>query len=96
MEMVDEVCDRCKTPITVTVKYFEQAMKDGEPLLCSECYGKLLDEQTEAMPRRCFEYKSIMLPVDDIEFDQHGRDGWELVSVENGIAYFKREYIREG
>ena len=95
-DMTDEICDRCGADITVSIEYFQRAMKEGEPILCEECYGILLDEQTEAMPKRCFEYKSIMLPVDDIEFDQHGRDGWELVSVDNGIAYFKREYMKEG
>ena len=93
---VDEVCDRCKKDITISVKYFEQAMKDGDPLLCQECYGKLLDEQTEVMPKRCFEYMTIHHPVDDSEHNKNGAEGWELVSVDNGMAYFKREYIKEG
>ena len=94
MDKVDEICDRCKEPIHVSVEYFQRAMKDGEPVLCAECLSAWMDEQTQVMPKRCFEHK--ILPIDESVFNDYGADGWELVSVDSDIAYFKREYMKEG
>jgi hypothetical protein len=93
-EVVEEVCDRCKTPVTVSVEYFQRTMKDGEPVLCAECLSAWMDEQTQVMPKRCFEY--LVQNLEDTLFVGLGAEGWELVSVDNGIAYFKREYMKEG
>jgi len=89
---VEEVCDRCGKSIQVSVRYFEQAMKDGELILCNECLGEYVDEQTEEMPKRCFKY--TVGNVTKIDINEYGTEGWELVSVDNGVAYFKREYIK--
>ena len=96
--MTNEICDRCKKEITISVAYFEQAMKDGEPVLCAECMSTWMDEQTATMPKRCFEYK-----IEELGKIQHlavlnkaGLEGWELVSVDGGVLYFKREYMKEG
>lgn len=44
---------------------------------------------------RKWEYLTISLPLgfsmDVINFDEIGEQGWELVSVSNGTAYFRRE-----
>lgn len=91
----DEQCDRCETYFTILIKDFEQIMKDGDPILCSECETKALDEQAEAErpPKRCFEYK--ICQVEKIVISDLGIDGWELVSVDNGQAYFKKEFYEE-
>ncbi|GAG75998.1 unnamed protein product [marine sediment metagenome] len=87
----DETCDKCKKPISILVTDFEQIMKDGDLILCPDCETKMLDEQIEAErpPKRCFEYK--LISIIDAPFESMGLDGWELVSVDNDIAYFKRE-----
>jgi len=88
-----EQCDRCKKQICILVDDFQKAMKDGDPVLCSDCYSEFLDEQTETIPKRQFEYKvvtALEAPFHDI-----GMDGWELVSVDCGFAYFKREKYEE-
>ena len=92
-DITEEVCDRCGANITVSVEYFQRAMKDGEPVLCAECMSKWMDEETQVMPKRCFEY--IVQNLEDTLFVGLGADRWELVSVDNGMAYFKREYIKE-
>lgn len=41
-----------------------------------------------------WEYKTIGAKggrVGTIDLDKLGQEGWELVSVDNGVAYFKRE-----
>jgi len=95
-ERVDEICDRCKEPINILVSEFERAMKAGEPILCPDCYSEYLDEETEELPpNRCFEYK-----IEELGGIQHlavlnkaGSEGWELVSVDDGKAYFKRNNL---
>ena len=94
MDRVDEICDRCKKPINILVKDFEQAMKNEEPILCPDCYSKFLDEETESLPKRCFEYKIVS--TDEAPFCDIGLEGWELVSVYDRAAYFKREYYHGG
>jgi len=91
----DEHCDKCEEPFKILVKDFEQAMKDGDPILCPDCETKVLDEQAEAEkpPKRCFEYETVLREGTD--FDYLGHNGWELVAVDNGLAYFKREYLEE-
>ncbi len=86
-----EQCDRCKKPFEILVKDFEQIMKDGDSILCPDCKTKVLDEQAEAEkpPKRCFEYK--LLSITKAPFEDAGRDGWELVAVDDDLAYFKRE-----
>lgn len=42
-----------------------------------------------------FEYRTIRITIDMVDtlkrFSDIGLVGWELVSADNGIAYFKRE-----
>lgn len=95
----DEQCDKCKEPFKILIKDFEQAMKDGDSILCPDCETKALDEQIEAErpPKRCFEYRIEQLnklPFLDI-LNEAGSDGWELVSVDNRDAYFKREFYED-
>ncbi len=91
----DEICDKCKEPFKILIADFEQAMKDGDPVLCPDCETKALDEQAEAErpPKRCFEY--CIIPIEGCDLNEYGKIGWELVSVDNGQAYFKREYYEE-
>ena len=91
----DEICDKCKEPFKILVTDFVQIMKDGDPILCPDCETKVLDEQaeTEKPPKRCFEYK--VCQVEEILVSDLGIDGWELVSVDNGKAYFKRERFED-
>lgn len=45
---------------------------------------------TSAVPKRADNTVEI-----DEKFDWYGQKGWELVSVDNGIAYFKRPANKE-
>ena len=97
-DRVDEICDRCKKEISIPVKDFERAMKNEEPVLCPDCYSKYLDEQTEEMPKRCFEYKTISIHERFLREDglnKLGPEGWELITVDSGWAYLKRECYKE-
>ncbi len=91
----DERCDQCKKSFKIPVKDFEQIMKDGAFILCPDCETKIIDEQAEAEKpsKRCFEYETVSIKSTD--FDYLGRNGWELVAIDNGQAYFKREYYHE-
>lgn len=90
----DEQCDRCKEPFKILVKDFEQIMKDGDSILCPDCETKALDEQTEILPTRiCFDY--CIIPFEGCDFDAYGNTGWELVTIYDGDAYFKRERFEE-
>lgn len=91
----NEICDKCKKGFQILIADFEQIMKDGDPILCPECEAKFLDKQAEAemSPKRCFEYK--LISIVDAPFESIGLDGWELVSVDNDIAYFKRERFED-
>lgn len=91
----DETCDKCKKPISILVTDFERAMKDGDPILCPDCETKFLDEQAkeEKLLKRCFEYK--LISIVDAPFESIGLDRWELVAVDNDIAYFKRERFED-
>jgi len=92
---VDETCDQCEQPINILVSDFEQAMKEGDSILCPDCETKVLDEQAESEkpPKRCFEYEIVS--VEGTDFDHLGQNMWELVAIDNGLAYFKREYFYE-
>jgi len=96
MDRVDEMCDRCERPIRIMVSAFEQAMESGSPLLCSECEALLIKAQEKANEpsKKCFEY--LINDLDSVSFNEIGAEGWELVSVNNGIVYFKREYLEKG
>ena len=91
----DEVCDKCGKTIEILIADFEAAMKDDLPILCSDCQAEFLNEQAEMEkpPERFFEYK--VCPSGDAGLDFLGSEGWELVSVDNGLAYFKKEYFEE-
>lgn len=50
-----------------------------------------------------WEYKTQLVGKVDLELDRitkylnlHGNDGWELVAVDNGVAYFKRPVKQSG
>ena len=91
----DEQCDNCKIRINILVSDFEQAMKDGDLILCPDCETKMLDEQAEAEkpPKRRFQHKTCR--IEELIVNDLGIDGWELISVDNGQAYFKREIYNE-
>jgi len=89
----DEICDHCKKSFSILVKDFERAMKDGDLILCPDCYAAFLDEQTETVPRRCFEYYTT--PIKDCDLNEQGKLGWELITIDNGQAYFKREKFED-
>ena len=44
---------------------------------------------TSAIPKNA---RNTIEEVDD-KFEYYGKQGWELVSVDNGIAYFKRPIV---
>ena len=88
-ETVQEFCDKCKKAMEIFVKDFQAAMKAEEPILCPDCQVEYIDENTEEIPKRRFEYVAMAISIK--EFNDAGRDGWELVTVNNTVAYFKRE-----
>lgn len=91
----DETCDKCKEPFKILIADFEQTMKDGDPILCPDCETKALEEQAEAEkpPKRCFEYNRSS--IKECDLTECGKLGWELITIHNGDAYFKREYLGE-
>jgi len=88
-----ETCDECKKPFEILIAAFELAMKDDLPILCSDCHGILLDQQMDNPARVVFKYK--LSSARHVDFDDLGAEGWELVAVDNGQAYFKKEYFEE-
>ena len=90
-----EQCDQCKESFEMLVKDLEPLLKDDLPVLCPDCETKIIDEQTEAEkpPKRCFEYEVVSRKETD--FDYLGQNGWRLVAVDNGLAYFEREIFIE-
>jgi hypothetical protein len=75
------------------VNQYEKAMENEEPVLCIDCYAFMLDEQEKAnVPvQRNFEY--FIIPAKEMNVTI-GEAGWELVSVDNGMLYFKREILK--
>ena len=95
----DETCDKCQIPFQILITDFEQAMKDDLPILCPGCNTVALNEQVEAekLPDVCFKYKTVRLGViqDYAVLNKAGSEGWELIAVDKGQAYFKIGYFRE-
>ena len=94
-EMTEEVCDICGVAITISIQEFEATMTAEGQILCDECFRKALDAQEKEdaanKPKRQFEYWSgIVIHTD---FDQVGVEGFELVTIAEGIAYFKKEIL---
>ena len=88
-----ETCDKCGKPFEILIVDFERAMKDDLPILCSDCQTITLNEQMDYPPSVVFKYK--VCQAGDTDFDFYGAEGWELVAVDNGTAYFKRGYYQE-
>ena len=92
--MAEVSCEKCNIPFEMEASKYEKAEENEQPILCGVCYAALLDEQEKANKplHRCFEY--LVLRAGEF-LDKHGGDGWELVSVDRGTMYFKREYFKE-
>ena len=88
-----ETCDKCGKTIEILIADFEDAMKDDHPILCPDCQATLNEQAENDLPYMVFKYKAISIELAD--FDGLGLEGWALIAVDNGIAYFKREYLRE-
>ena len=89
-----ETCDKCGKTIEILIADFERAMKDDLPILCPDCQAELLNEQAEdGLPDVFFKYKVVSTVLAD--FDALGLDGWELIAVSAGTAYFKKAYYQE-
>ena len=44
---------------------------------------------------KCYEYKALAAnPTNLTELNEFGDNGWELVSVSEGIIYLKRELVK--
>lgn len=89
----DEICDKCKKPISILVTDFEQIMKDGDLILCPDCEKIMLEEEIETVPKRKFEY--MTLSKNERPFADAGQNEWELIAVDGELAYFKREFYFE-
>lgn len=90
-----ETCDKCQSRFQILIKDFDLAMKDDLSILCPACNTEALNEQAEAekLPDVFFKYKVV--PTELADFDALGLDGWDLIAVSDGMAYFKRGYFRE-
>ena len=93
----DEICDKCGNPISILISDFEQAVKDNLPILCSDCHEISLNEQMDNPPSVVFKYRIAELgKIQDFDIlNKAGAEGWELIAVDNGQAYFKQEYYHE-
>lgn len=88
---VEMVCQECGKAFMVSAHTFEEHEEDGSLDYCPECTDFLNKEAPP--PKRCWEYR--ICERESTNFDFLGNEGWELVTVDNGLAYFKREYFRE-
>lgn len=94
--MVEMTCEKCGSLYELTEDEFEERAERKVPDLCPVCLDDLIEEQTEKPPKRCFEYKEIAVTINaETRFNKLGQDGWELVTISNKYAYFKREYFKE-
>ena len=85
-----ETCDKCGKTIEILIADFERAMKDDLSILCPDCNTEALNEQAEAekLPDVFFTYKVV--PTELADFDALGAEGWDLIAVSDGMAYFKQ------
>ena len=88
-----ETCDKCEKPFEILITDFERAMKDELPVLCPDCQDMLLAQQMDNPPGVAFKYE--VCGVKGTNFDVLGTEGWELIAVDNGQAFFKKEYFKE-
>jgi len=90
---VEVDCELCGEKFEITTSEYEKAMENETPILCEICFAKVLNAQEkkeeENKPKRQFEYWSGH--VTQIDFDQVGAEGYELVVVADQVGYFKRE-----
>ena len=86
-------CEKCESVFWIKASQYESAMENEQPILCNACFDLLLEEERKANKpiRRKLEY--LVLNLEDALFAIYGKEGWELVSVDNGIVYFKRELL---
>ena len=95
--MVEMKCEQCGSFYELTEDEFEEREEHKANDLCPVCLDDLIEGQAEKPVKRCFEYKDIATTINDkINFNELGQDGWELVTISNSYAYFKREYFKEG
>jgi hypothetical protein len=86
-------CEKCNVLFEIKANQYEKAMENEELVLCVDCYSFMLDEQEKANApvQRNFEY--FIIPEKEMNVTI-GEAGWELISVDNGMLYFKREILK--
>jgi len=80
-QKVEIQCEQCGNVFEILAIAYEKLIETTESILCIDCLDKI------EMPRQQFEY--LVIEAVDMQ-NSHGQDGWELVSVDNGKMYFKR------
>lgn len=88
----DVQCEKCGKEFEIRASIYEKAIGLEQPILCVDCFDKDANEQyQEVDQQRCFEYCDINCEED---FTTLGLEGWELVTIHNRGAYFKRELFK--
>jgi len=87
-----ETCDKCGKTIEILIADFEGAMKDDLPVLCPDCQA-LTEEAEDGLSYVIFTYKIV--PVGGTDFNILGLEGWDLIAVSDGMAYFKQTHSQE-
>lgn len=91
--MVEMTCEKCGSLYELTEDEFEERAERKANDLCPVCLEDEFEEQKEKPAKRCFEYK--IRSINEFRFNELGQNGWELVTINNSQACFKREYFKE-
>jgi len=89
---VHVTCTGCHGNFEMVASNYERAIEADEELLCPSCMAQY-EDAIDNRARPCFEYYKHGDCVID-KLNKIGMEGWELVAVSEGVAYFKREVFK--
>lgn len=89
---VEVQCALCGKDFMVLAVNYENITDENGLVTCVECQDKAIAE--EQLPMKKFKYyiEDNDLSLDNI--NKIGSNGWELISINNNGAYFKKELLK--